>query len=140
MIFEIIQYSIVSLVFISIVHYLISHLTDNLTTPQVRDIVTSTNQQYEAIINKLENSKKNESRNRPGSGEMKDDLKEYLKSLNDANQPQKNVRHSDVGSPDFSSSAMPVQQPSGNENQSLLTYDSSDSVFGNYDGDAYSSY
>jgi hypothetical protein len=127
-------------VFISIVHYLISHLTDNLTTPQVRDIVTSTNQQYEAIINKLENSKKNESRNQLGSGEMKDDLKEYLKSLNDTNQSQKNVPQSDVGGPDFSSSTMPVQQPSGNENQSLLTYDSSDSVFGNYDGDAYSSY
>ena len=139
MIFTVIQYSIVSLVFISIVHYLIIHLTDNLTTPQVRDIVTSTNQQYEAIIKKLENSRKRGDTKRE-SGDMKDDLKQYLKSLNSSTKSDNNSRQFDSQSMDFTSPSMPNQQIDENKNQTLMTYDSSDSVFGNYDGDAYSNY
>lgn len=137
MIFEIIQYSIVSLVFISIVHYLISHLTDNLTTPQVRDIVTSTNQQYEAIIKKLESSKKSGS-NQSGPGEMKNELKQYLQSLNNA--PQNGAHQSQPMSKDFSLPAMPSQQSKSVSNQQLQTYDSSDGVFSSYDDNAYSNY
>lgn len=82
MIFQIIQYSIVSLIIIFIFHYLISHLTDNLTTPQVRDLVSSTNQNYENIIKKIE---KNTSSNKKESTEnMKDDLKTYLNTLNNS--------------------------------------------------------
>ena len=139
MIFDIIQYSIVSLVFISIVHYLISHLTDNLTTPQVRDIVTSTNKQYEAIIKKLENGKKGE-RNHRDSGEMKNDLKQYLKSLESSPSSQSKNHQLDSKSIDFASPSAPAQRSGDNQNPALMTYDSSDSVFGNYDGDAYSSY
>jgi len=139
MIFEIIQYSIVSLVFISIVHYLISHLTDNLTTPQVRDIVTSTNQQYEAIIKKLEGSRKG-SDGHSGKGDMKDELKQYLKSLNEAGPSQRNSHQSDADTTDFASSSMPDQNSYASEHQPLQTYGSPDSVFGDYDGDAYSSY
>ena len=139
MIFDIIQYSIVSLIFISIVHYLISHLTDNLTTPQVRDIVTSTNKQYEAIIKKLENGK-NSGRNPPGTGEMKDELKQYLKSLEKAPSSQSKNHQLDSNGIDFASPSVPVQRSGDNQNSALMTYDSSDSVFGNYDGDAYSSY
>lgn len=137
MIFEIIQYSIVSLVFISIVHYLISHLTNNLTTPQVRDIVTSTNQQYEAIIKKLESSKKSGS-NQSGSGEMKNELKQYLQSLNNA--PQNSVHQSQPKPKDFSGPAMHSQELKNVSNQQLQTYDSSDGVFGSYDDNAYSNY
>ena len=137
MIFEIIQYSIVSLVFISIVHYLISHLTENLTTPQVRDIVTSTNQQYEAIIKKLENTRKSGGDQR-GSGKMKNELKQYLQSLNDASHhtaPQTQSKTNDFALP-----TMPGQQMKNDSNQQLQTYDSSDSVFGSYDDNAYSNY
>ena len=139
MIFTIIQYSIVSLVFISIVHYLISHLTDNLTTPQVRDIVTSTNQQYEAIIRKIEGRRK-EGDGRRSKGDMKDDLKQYLKSLNDTPPPQKDIRPSGVAPTGFAVQSALGQGSGAREGQQLQTYDSSDSVFGDYDGDAYSSY
>jgi hypothetical protein len=141
MLFEIIQYSVVSLVFISIVHYLISHLTDNLTTPQVRDIVTSTNQQYEAIIKKLENSKKGGGGgNQNVPGEMKDDLKQYLKSLNDTNVSPMNEVQTNTNNANFALQSGPNQKSENSGRQSLQTYDSSDSVFGDYDGDAYSSY
>ena len=137
MIFEIIQYSIVSLVFISIVHYLISHLTNNLTTPQVRDIVTSTNQQYEAIIKKLESSKKSGS-NQSGSGEMKNELKQYLQSL--SNAPQNGEHQTQPKPKDFSVPAIHSQELKNVSNQQLQTYDSSDSVFGSYDDNTYSNY
>jgi hypothetical protein len=124
-------------VFISIVHYLISHLTDNLTTPQVRDIVTSTNQQYEAIIKKLENSKKS-GVVQSGPGEMKNELKQYLQSLNDTSQNTANKTQSKTK--DFSLLTMPGKQLNSDSNQQLHTYDSSDSVFGSYDDNAYSNY
>lgn len=130
MIFQIVQYSVVSLVFISIVHYLISHLTDNLTTPQVRDIVASTNEQYEAIIKRLE---KDRSNRRPNLApdDMKSDLKTYLKSLN--SQPGQ-------ATPRYDSGEELKMRMSGDAESHLMTYDSSDNVFGSYDGDAYTSY
>ena len=82
MIFQIIQYSIVSLVIISVFHYLISHLTDNLTTPHVRDLVSSTNENYENIIKKIE---KSAAANKKASADsMKQDLKTYLNTINNS--------------------------------------------------------
>jgi len=112
-------------------------LTDNLTTPQVRDIVTSTNQQYEAIIKKLENSKKGGS-DQSGSGGMKNELKQYLQSLNDV--PPNNAHQAQSKPKDFSLLTMPGKQLNSDSNQQLQTYDSSDSVFGSYDDNAYSNY
>ena len=84
MIFQIIQYAIVSLIIIFIFHYLISHLTDNLTTPQVRDLVSSTNHNYENIIKKIEKS--SHSNAKKSTENMKDDLKTYLNTLNNSNR------------------------------------------------------
>lgn len=99
MIFKVIQYSIFSFIIIAVIHYLISHLTENLTTPQVRDLVHSTNDQYETIIKKLEGkitrAKKVDNYNttytnktrhnktlNTANEEMKESLKTYLKGLN----------------------------------------------------------
>lgn len=82
MFFKIIQYSIISLFIIIIFHYLISHLTDNLTTPQVRDLVSSTNENYENIIKKIENNKN--SGKKTSVETMKNDLKTYLNTLNNS--------------------------------------------------------
>lgn len=82
MFFKIIQYSIISLFIIIIFHYLISHLTDNLTTPQVRDLVSSTNENYENIIKKIENNKN--SGKKASVETMKNDLKTYLNTLNNS--------------------------------------------------------
>lgn len=85
--FQIIQYAVISFVVIAVIHYLISHLMDNLTTPQVRDLVSSTNDQYETIIKKLEgqiskSKQKRLSENKRANDEMKESLKSYLKDLN----------------------------------------------------------
>lgn len=136
MIFQLLQYSVISLVFIAIVHYLISHLTDNLTTPQVRDIVASTNEQYEAIIKRLESSKKERSDGTPDS--MKDDLKQYLKGLGNSGREQNSSSVSTGVGPSSSSRADSGVIASGDRlSDDLLTYDS---AFGDYDGGAYSTY
>lgn len=131
MLFQIVQYAAISLVLISVVHYLIKHLTDNLTTPQVRDIVSSTNNHYEAIMKKLESTDRHRPR-RDGDttsivgtgmpqsaqsampGSAKDDLKSYLRGI-DGNSSQVGSLHNDT-------------------HTELLTYDSTESVFGDYDG------
>jgi len=105
----------------------------------VRDIVTSTNQQYEAIIRKIEDSRK-EGKSQNSKGAMKDDLKQYLKSLNDVDPSQRSIRQTGISPTDFATSSLPSQNLNSNEHQPLQTYDSSDSVFGEYDGDTYSSY
>ena len=141
MIFEIIQYSVVSLIFIAIVHYLISHLTDNLTTPQVRDIVTSTNEHYEAIIKRLESG----STNKPISVDMKDDLKNYLKGLNGSARSVSN-QNNEIG--DVSVSSESNMNPNSNtpsylksepSSSALMTYDGPND-FSDYDGNAYADY
>lgn len=129
MIFQLIQYSVVSLALIAIVHYLIGHLIENLTTPQVRDIVTSTNEHYEAIIRRLEDGRKQGSPTK-NTSDTKDDLKRYLNSLNSDSPSEKNP------GPSMRSVNLNTTPGEG----SLMTYDSSESVFGDYDGDAYTSY
>lgn len=94
--FQIIQYAVISFVVIAVIHYLISHLMDNLTTPQVRDLVSSTNDQYETIIKKLEgqiskSKQKRLSENKRASDEMKESLKSYLKDLNNTHTNTSNT-------------------------------------------------
>lgn len=82
MIFTAIQYTIISVVVIAIFHYLISHFTNNLTVPKVRDLVSDTNAQYETIIKQLQNRGASQSSQPPISVTegTKQDLKEYLKA------------------------------------------------------------
>ena len=90
MIFTAIQYTIISIVVIAIFHYLISHFTNNLTVPKVRDLVSDTNAQYETILKQLQNRSSLHS-NQPSTSlkeGTKQDLKEYLRAqvANQSNQ------------------------------------------------------
>lgn len=130
MIFQIIQYSVISLLTIVIVHYLISHLTENLTTPQVRDIVSSTNEHYETIIKKLESRAENKTKKNAkipnNSDSMKADLKQYLSSLNNGANSNMNTN---TQTPVFS-------PPTSLSSQQINTYDD----YASTDELAYSSY
>lgn len=128
MIFQIIQYSIVSLVIISVFHYLISHLTDNLTTPHVRDLVSSTNENYENIIKKIE---KSAAANKKTSTDiMKQDLKTYLNTINNS-QSHSNSQSNTGG----------VSMSNSNNISSSPDYNSYDfESAGNSDELAYSTY
>jgi hypothetical protein len=90
MIFLIIQYTILSLLLISIFHYLYIFFKNNLTVPKVKDLVNKPASAYSEIyetinkdISKI-NSDKNDSNTYQDDSNlnMKDELKKYLSKLN----------------------------------------------------------
>lgn len=125
--FQVIQYAVISFVVISVIHYLISHLMDNLTTPQVRDLVSSTNDQYETIIKKLEgqiskSKQKRLSENKRANDEMKESLKTYLKDLN--NKTQSNTSHQsfEISMPDMQVASYANSNPLSNDELAYADY------------------
>jgi hypothetical protein len=125
MIFTAIQYTIISVIVISIFHYLISHFTNNLTVPKVRDLVSDTNAQYETILKQLQGSKASGGYNKtpiPHSSTeaAKQDLKDYLREQTAGVSSQGYQQSDDFDNP----------------------YDSNDVVYSGGQGDelAYSSY
>ena len=59
----IIQISIVSIVFIFLVHHLITFLKSTLTVPKIKDLVNSPSQKYQDMFDTMSNSKSNNSLN-----------------------------------------------------------------------------
>ncbi len=47
----IIQITIVSIIFIFVIHYLINFFRDNLTVPKIKDLVNAPNKKYENMFN-----------------------------------------------------------------------------------------
>ncbi len=94
MLLWIIQTTIISFVFIYLIHHLLCFFTDVLTVPKVKDLVNSSNKQYENIYNTISHntiSYKDENETDsytnidllPTSQEqgssMKDELKNFMK-------------------------------------------------------------
>lgn len=75
-------YPIISLILISIVHYLINFLKDNLTVPKVKDVVVGQEKQYKDLVNTIKQSKQKSN----NAQKMKNELKEYLQGIKNDNQ------------------------------------------------------
>jgi len=60
MLFWSIQISITSIFLIILVHYLINYFKSMLTVPQIKDLVNTSNKNYEKIYETLKNESKNE--------------------------------------------------------------------------------
>lgn len=92
MFYFILQYAIISLILISIIHYLYSFFKTNLTVPKVKDLVNRPAGVYKEIYETIEketmsgreNNKITINVNNPttSSQSMKDDLKNFLSNLN----------------------------------------------------------
>lgn len=67
---------IVSILIITILHNLYIFFKDNLTTPKVKDLVNKPTEQYKKIYETL-----NTNSNHANSDTMKDELKNYMKTL-----------------------------------------------------------
>lgn len=74
---QIIQYVIISLVLIVLIHYFFTFLKTNLTVPKVKDMVNIPSKCYKDIIDSIDNKKQNDN----ASNKMKDELKQYMASL-----------------------------------------------------------
>ena len=62
MLFWSIQISITSIFLIILVHYLINYFKSMLTVPKIKDLVNTSNKNYEKIYETLKNESKNESK------------------------------------------------------------------------------
>jgi hypothetical protein len=90
----VLQTTILSIVFIFIIHHLIIFFKDNLTIPKIKDLVHAPNQKYNDIYNIISSNKKCkqeetyyqeennynvESNHKPDIDLMKNELKNFLK-------------------------------------------------------------
>ena len=91
----IIQISIISIIFIFLVHHLITFFKTTLTIPKIKDLVNSPNQKYQDIFDTISNNKMNNSvsytnidllPNLTENNSMKDELKSFLKKQNKKNE------------------------------------------------------
>jgi hypothetical protein len=84
----IIQMSLISIIFIFLVHHILMFFKTTLTVPKIKDLVNSPNQKYQNIYDTIanNNSNTNASANSytaidllPTENTMKDELKMFLK-------------------------------------------------------------
>jgi hypothetical protein len=87
----IIQISIISLIFIFLVHHILMFFKTTLTVPKIKDLVNSPNQKYQNIYDTLSHNSTYNSNSNPNSytnidllpseviPTMKDELKSFLK-------------------------------------------------------------
>ena len=61
MLFWTIKITIISIIFIFLVHYLINFFKSVLTVPKVKDLVNSPNKKYESIYNTIKDYERNKS-------------------------------------------------------------------------------
>jgi ABC-type bacteriocin/lantibiotic exporter with double-glycine peptidase domain len=76
MIFWITKQITLSVVLITVIHYIYTFFKNNLTIPQVKDLIHKPQQQYNEIYNTIKTVKKAEN-----NDSMKDELKKYLAEI-----------------------------------------------------------
>ena len=121
MFYLILKWTIISLIFIILVHYLYSFFKTTLTVPKIKDLVNRPAGAYKEIYETIEKVKSNEreklketnanniSNSVPNGiikneDNMKDELKSFLNSLSssDANKRNGNIDSFDYGGSSFS--------------------------------------
>ena len=78
MILWIVQQTIISVIFIAVIHYIYLYLKDNLTIPKTKDLVKKPIQQYKKIYNSIKE-------NNHQQNNMKSELKNYINDLHKKN-------------------------------------------------------
>ena len=125
MLTQIIQISIISIIFIFLVHHLIGFFKSTLTVPKIKDLVNSPSQKYQNIFNTINTNSYTNSNSSfnansytaidllptsPVTGldtstkdMMKDELKSFLKKQLNINSSSNNNNNNDFLANDFSS-------------------------------------
>ena len=118
--------TIISIIFILIVHHLILFFKDNLTVPKVKDLVNVPAQKYQAIldiISKKENTppefKYSEENGKIDTESMKNELKSFLKEqFNNKTTSLDNLPSSN----DFQTSNEDLYNPSSYSSNAYSSY------------------
>jgi len=104
----IIQISIISIIFIFLVHHLIMFFKSTLTVPKIKDLVNSPNQKYQNIYDIISHKPTSYTDidllpiNDSNNTDMKNELKSFLTNLNEpCDSITSEIRSFDFKSPDF---------------------------------------
>ena len=100
----IIQISLISIIFIFLVHHLILFFKSTLTVPKIKDLVNSPNQKYQHIYDTISNNSSSSSSSSTtgytniellplNNDSMKDELKSFLKKQLNKNVEGENDRN-----------------------------------------------
>lgn len=91
--FTIIKYTIISIIFITSIHYIYIYLMDNLTIPKTRDLINRPKKEYDDLYNTI-NSKTNNNINMDkDNNDMKNELKDYFKKLSNNKQSIQSINN-----------------------------------------------
>lgn len=82
MIFWITKQIILSIILIAVIHYIYTFFKNNLTIPQVKDLIHKPQQQYDEIYKTIKSENKS-----TGNQDMKDELKKYLAEMQQKQEP-----------------------------------------------------
>lgn len=95
MIYTTVQWSLISLILIVLIHYLFTFFQTNLTVPKVRDLVTKPNDRYNEILSTIKRSDNKDIKkikeNKDTSEYMKNELSSFLNDLKKHN-PISNIK------------------------------------------------
>jgi len=86
MFFWIVQTTILSVVFIFLVHYLIEFFKSTLTVPKIKDLVNSPSQKYQNMFNVIQTNSTPINDLLPPPSDMKNELKSFLKKQMDSGE------------------------------------------------------
>ena len=95
MLFWTIKITVISIIFIFLVHYLINFFKSVLTVPKIKDLVNSPNKKYESMYNTIKNYERNKSseiNSNEGSSRVEEDytLIDLLPPTNENKPTMKN--------------------------------------------------
>ena len=83
MIFWITKQIILSIILIAVIHYIYTFFKNNLTIPQVKDLINKPQKQYDEIYKTIK-SENNSGQNQ----DMKNELKKYLAEMQQKQEPE----------------------------------------------------
>ena len=90
MVWSVLQWIIISLVLIALIHYLYYFFKNMLTVPKIRDLVNKPAESYNEIMSTIHNNKGNHNINNNVKNDDDDSMQDELKSfLNELKKPKK---------------------------------------------------
>ena len=80
-----VQWTVISLVLIILVHYLYSFFIDTLTVPKVKDLIHNPTERYNQIVTDTSNGHNNITPT-PDATKMNEELRDFLSNIKKGNQ------------------------------------------------------
>ena len=106
---------VIYITLIALMHYLYLFFRNNLTTPKIKDLVNKPLKNYKHIYQTLNGSKID---NTQDNSQMKDELKNFFKSLNSTKQ----IESSQGGASTLTSSNVSIGTYEGGDSMTYSTY------------------